>query len=180
MADLVTIKYKGNQIASMTDSGTKTLKTSGTYCEDDIVVIYTKGEPTSLIIDVDGSKLGTAWVTVCQHELLAQHRDSIRVYWYYCGDYTITASSAYMLGGVSSVKPIYTVADGSTRCQMTDVFNSSRTGASNVDKAISLANDDTSYTPGFFKITTDGKLMRFVQSANKFVPGMYKFIFTWD
>lgn len=34
----VTVKYKGNAIAELTDNGTKTLKTSGKYCEADIVV----------------------------------------------------------------------------------------------------------------------------------------------
>lgn len=34
----VTIKYKGNTIASANTDTTKTLKTSGKYCEGDIVV----------------------------------------------------------------------------------------------------------------------------------------------
>lgn len=38
----VTVKYKGNAIAELTDNGTKTLKTSGKYCEADIVVENTK------------------------------------------------------------------------------------------------------------------------------------------
>ena len=38
----VEIKYKGNQIASMAESGTKTLKTGGSYCEGDITVEYEK------------------------------------------------------------------------------------------------------------------------------------------
>lgn len=38
----VTISYKSNVIATMSASGTKTLKTSGKYCEDDITVEYTK------------------------------------------------------------------------------------------------------------------------------------------
>ena len=33
-----TIKYKGNAIASITTDSSKTLKTSGKYCEGDIVV----------------------------------------------------------------------------------------------------------------------------------------------
>ena len=41
MADL-TIKYKGQPIVEMTESGTKTLKTAGKYCEDDITVEYAK------------------------------------------------------------------------------------------------------------------------------------------
>lgn len=34
----VNIKYKNNSIATMSDTGTKTLKTSGKYCEGDIVI----------------------------------------------------------------------------------------------------------------------------------------------
>lgn len=41
MAD-VNITYKGVSIATMDDSGTKTLETGGKYCEDDISVAYTK------------------------------------------------------------------------------------------------------------------------------------------
>lgn len=33
-----TIKYKGNAIVSITTDSSKTLKTSGKYCEGDIVV----------------------------------------------------------------------------------------------------------------------------------------------
>lgn len=42
----VTISYKGSSIATMTSSGTKTLETAGTYCEDDITIDYTKPTPT--------------------------------------------------------------------------------------------------------------------------------------
>ena len=41
MADL-TIKFKGQPIVEMTESGTKTLKTAGKYCEGDISVEYAK------------------------------------------------------------------------------------------------------------------------------------------
>ena len=41
MADL-TVRYKGQPIVEMTESGTKTLKTGGKYCEDDISVEYAK------------------------------------------------------------------------------------------------------------------------------------------
>ena len=41
MAD-VEIKYKGASIATLNETGTKTLKTSAKYCEDDISVSYTK------------------------------------------------------------------------------------------------------------------------------------------
>ena len=41
MADL-TIRFKGQPIVEMTESGTKTLKTAGKYCEGDITVEYAK------------------------------------------------------------------------------------------------------------------------------------------
>ena len=41
MADL-TIKFKGNPIVELSESGTKTLKTAGKYCEGDIIVEYAK------------------------------------------------------------------------------------------------------------------------------------------
>ena len=41
MAD-VEIKYKGASIATLNETGTKTLKTSAKYCESDISVSYTK------------------------------------------------------------------------------------------------------------------------------------------
>lgn len=41
MAD-ITVTYKGNTIATLDESGTIPLETSGKYCEDDITVEYTK------------------------------------------------------------------------------------------------------------------------------------------
>lgn len=38
----ISIFYNNAEIATMSDSGTKTLKTSGKYCTDDITVTYTK------------------------------------------------------------------------------------------------------------------------------------------
>ena len=38
----VNIKYKNNSLAELTDTGTKTLKTAGKYCEADIIVENTK------------------------------------------------------------------------------------------------------------------------------------------
>ncbi len=48
MAD-VTINYKGSAIADMSASGTKTLHTEGTFCEDDIEVVYAKPSASSYV-----------------------------------------------------------------------------------------------------------------------------------
>lgn len=42
----VAINYKGSDIATMNASGTKTLQTSGKYCEDDITVTYARPSVT--------------------------------------------------------------------------------------------------------------------------------------
>lgn len=49
MAD-VTISYKGNEIASMSTTGVKTLLTGSTFCEGDISISYTKPSSDLLII----------------------------------------------------------------------------------------------------------------------------------
>ena len=58
MADL-TIKFKGNPIVEMSESGTKTLATGGKYCEDDITVEYVKpaGGDHTYQVGHDGSVL---------------------------------------------------------------------------------------------------------------------------
>lgn len=60
----VSIKYKGNEIASMTESGTKTLQTKGKYCEDNITVTQTTPppvEPNDITFwDYDGTVVA-AW-----------------------------------------------------------------------------------------------------------------------
>lgn len=47
----ITISYKGNSIATMDASGTKTLLTEGKYCEDDIEVAYVKPSGGGISVD---------------------------------------------------------------------------------------------------------------------------------
>ena len=72
MADL-TIKFKGQTIAEMTESGTKMLKTAGKYCEDDITVEYAKpagggGGGSELVL----SATRLPAVTICT-DVIANH-----------------------------------------------------------------------------------------------------------
>lgn len=78
-----TIKYKGNTIASITTDSSKTLKTSGKYCEGDIVVenvqdggITPSGNKaitatTSTQTGIDVTNYATASVAAITKELLA-------------------------------------------------------------------------------------------------------------
>lgn len=45
----VTVTYKGSNIASLADSTSQTLKTSGKYCEGDVVVKYEKPTASELV-----------------------------------------------------------------------------------------------------------------------------------
>ena len=44
----VNVKYKDDTIANLSDTGTKTLKTGGKYCEGDILIDYVKPESTGI------------------------------------------------------------------------------------------------------------------------------------
>ena len=73
----VNIKYKGSTIANITENVTKTLKTSGKYCEANIVVVNTQdggggGGLPSVISKIDGGSFTPAANTKC-HEYSIQH-----------------------------------------------------------------------------------------------------------
>ena len=73
----VNIKYKGSTIANITENVTKTLKTSGKYCEADIVVNNTQdgggsGGLPSVISKIDGGSFTPAANTKC-NEYSIQH-----------------------------------------------------------------------------------------------------------
>ena len=55
----VSISYKGAEIAALDGSGTKTLLTSGKYCEGDIEVAYTKPSGGGMQLIASGTFTGT-------------------------------------------------------------------------------------------------------------------------
>ena len=79
MAD-ITIKYKGAVIAEMSESGVKTLNTSGKYCEGNIVVEYAAGavaDPTIKKWDItvsSGRPPSGSIMTLLTDEWLAANR----------------------------------------------------------------------------------------------------------
>lgn len=101
MAD-ITISYKGNTIAEVSESGTTTLGTSGKYCEDDISIAYVQPNPSSAtdititygestIAEVSASgttTLGTKGKYCTSNILLEYVRPSIQI---------ITDDSIYLL-----------------------------------------------------------------------------------
>ena len=83
-----TVKYKGSTIAELTETGTKTLKTSGKYCEADIVVENTQdggGTITDGIVvkarDADGKPTAADfYISVIDANMLGE-QDSRSRYW---------------------------------------------------------------------------------------------------
>lgn len=67
MAD-VEISYRGNVISSMSASGTKTLQTSGKYCDDDITVVYTSPGGGGVTLPAIGAAI---WGTIASSSYLA-------------------------------------------------------------------------------------------------------------
>lgn len=65
MAD-VTLKYKGATIGELSESGNKTIKTAGKYCEDDILLEYVKPQGG-----------GTSSFTLLETKTLAENVASI-------------------------------------------------------------------------------------------------------
>ena len=118
MAD-VTIKYKGSTIAEMSGNATKTLKTSGTYCEGDISVSYA---PRSKSYEITLTK-ASGWVllTTLDAEVLEHINDdglvvSLRMISPYT--YTSYAGNSFFAGntpiGYSGSYPIYGQANRTT------------------------------------------------------------------
>lgn len=106
MAD-ISVKYNGNVIAEMSESGKKTLLTSGKYCEKDIEINYTK--PTSAPSGVQNVKVydktydnSSGWVlihTFDEEELSHINDDTFNVC-LFCTDpyaYAFYSGCAYMV-----------------------------------------------------------------------------------
>ena len=66
----VSINYNGMEIASLDDSGTKTLLTSGKYCDDNIDVVYTKPSGGgSRSVSGSFTLVSNSYLPVIQHNL---------------------------------------------------------------------------------------------------------------
>lgn len=96
----VTISYKDSQIASMDASGTKTLLTEGKYCEDDIVVQYTRYSPEVYAGEHHQPTPSSYTVTVSLTNPINSS------YFNYCHIYEATSNSPYSsltkIGEISS------------------------------------------------------------------------------
>lgn len=114
----VTVSYKGNVIAEMGESGTKTINAKETYCEDNIIVNYeSNSTPSTPSAPVNSKSYeitlakASGWVllTTLDAEVLAHINDanlvvtlvnmSAYAYEWYAGDMFIVCNKAFGRNG---------------------------------------------------------------------------------
>lgn len=90
----VNINYKGSTIATMDASGTKTLQTSGKYCEGNVEVVYTKPSGTSKNVQVvqGTTRTTSSSMTAIGAEMTVSKTGTYDVYW---SGYRSNTSASY-------------------------------------------------------------------------------------
>ena len=170
MAD-VEIKYKGALIAALDTSGTKTLKTSGKYCEDDITVSYTKSAVPAetnhrhYVYDNPTAVSGSGnYITVVSGDETLKRVRSLDTLLVICR-MTGTASCVKSCIGTNALKtyPIYSFA---TACQGVLRYNTD--GVINANNTVNAVDDDTNITAGSGRIyiTPEGDLRIYGNTAS--------------
>lgn len=182
MAD-VTVKYKDVTIAEMSIGGTKTLKTCGKYCEDDITVDYVPPTPVAVEVncksyDITLSK-ASGWVLLrtLEDEVLAHINDptftvllaikDIYAYEWYAGSMFACSNIPCAM---QSGYPVYGYANRQT--------NETTTSAMGIYyPANNTGTDDSLGGNGIFRV--DGTKY-YLKPGDGFIRGgNYRLVFTW-
>lgn len=171
MAD-VEIKYKGASIAALDASGTKTLKTAGKYCEDDITVSYTKSVVPAETnhrryvydnpADVSGS--GNYITVVSGDETLKRVRslDTLLVACRMAG----TASCVKSCLGINVIE-VYPIYNAETKRQ--SVMRYDAEGRATFNSTVNAVDDDTNLIAGSGRIyITPGGDLRIYGNTNAY------------
>lgn len=183
MAD-VSIKYKGFTIAEMSDSGTKTLNTSGKYCEDNIVVQYetTGGESdetvNTKVVDFTVSK-ASGWVKLVtlDSEVLSHINDDTFNVLLVCKDaysyvfYAIYRADAgnVQCGLNKNGHPIYGTAS----------LQTGEKSVNYVDTCVPANNTNSSIVSGSMGFRLSGNDYYFMPRDGYFIGGNCRLIFSW-
>ena len=182
MAD-VTIKYKDSVIAQMNDAGTKTLKTSGCYCEGDVTVTYAPSssggaEANYRMYEITFDTKQPGWVFLTElDDLVMAHINDPKftvlfalneyAYEWYSGCY-FTASNTPL--GYSGEYPQYGFASrqaSETQTIQTFIYYP----ANNTGTSYSIGGD------GIFRV--DGNKYYICPRDGWIHGGTYRLIFTW-
>ena len=110
----VEITYNNSTIASLSDSGTEVLETSGTYLTDDITVQYTKSGGGGVEVDTCTINISTMtgsviWATrIVDNTIVTsivepRYSNSYTIQDVVCGSYMRVQTASYILTGFSSI-----------------------------------------------------------------------------
>lgn len=170
MAD-VEIMYKGASIAALDASGTKTLKTSEKYCEDDITVSYTKpaapAETNHRRYEYDNPAAvsgGGNYVTVVSGDATLKQVRSLDTLLVVCR-MTGTASCVKSCLGMNKLNA-YPILNAGIKCQGVIRYNAE--GGTNDNNTVNAVDDDTNITAGSGRIyiTPEGDLRIYGNTAS--------------
>lgn len=170
----VSIAYKGNTIAALDGTGSKTLKTAGTYCEGDIAVSYA---PRSRTYELTLAK-ASGWVllTTLDDDVLEHINDSRfavsltnmdgYAYEYYSISMAIASNTAQNM--VNSY-PVYGICARQTSETLTQMLN----------MFYPANKTDTSIGLGGAPFRIDGDKYYFRPADGYVRSGTYRLTFTW-
>lgn len=182
MAD-VTVKYKGNTIAEISKEGTKTLKTSGKYCEGDISVSYIPPsggevvEATCKTYELNlAKKSGWVELTALDSEVLAHINDPSLVvtlscldsyeYVYYSVGMAVASNTHIAMQGSYPVYGLIQKQSGETSNNFGAIYYPPN-------------KTDTSTTLGSGMFRLDGSKYYFKPWDGYVRAGNYRLTFTW-
>ena len=174
MAD-VEIKYKDAVIATLNETGTKTLKTAGKYCEDDITVSYTKSavpaETNHRRYEYDNpaavSGVGNYITVVSGDDTLKRVRslDTLLVVCRMSG----TVSCVKSCLGTNALNA-YPISNYMSKCQSVLRYNTD--GVINDNNTVNAVDDDTNIKVGSGRIyiTPEGDLLIYGNTNSYPIP----------
>ena len=164
MAD-VTVTYKGATISEISASGTKTLKTAGKFCEDDITLQYVK--PSG-----GGSYVGgtVAWNQICDNDFVNHYAKSGSPTVTKSGDTTtITVGNANSLIYLNSAYRSLFAQSGHKLLVFFNGYDATNKGSSNVKFSV-LRSSSTGNTSDF-AFTSDAFMI--ANTSNIYGFGLY-------
>lgn len=175
MAD-VTVKYKGSTIAELSESGKKTMKTAGTYCEGDIEVSYTAKEVPQVRSKVFEVNIPTA--VAAQYVTLVTGDPDVAAHY---ADDSAMVTIKKMTNNTSNGASV--ISHGNHQCgNATWGSYINFNGTSNAAATIGVAlNSTTAYTSTpHARADANGNIKAYaVRQQNNFGGANYLVIFSW-
>ena len=183
----VNITYKGSSIATMNDSGTKTLKTGGKYCQNDIVVEYIKPEGggvvgstncKTFIVDVTTKPNVNIWLSwiPADADIAAHRNDATFGVSFQCLTAPIKVQS--IRGGLYSNSAFSYYDSANTKPYYGYYMRNNSSGVGGV-APLETKLTVKSTAAGACYVGTDGSISFYVSSSYPTQTGTYQIIVWW-